>query len=164
MNPFELVYDTLVIQAADNPILAKYVKAGNFQVMDSKEFPKPNISPADLPELALVCSNVSGSPIATSSRTEVTVTYVWVLTTGTFDLRRTTSDLLWGLYSCTAAWCAALTPLEWEKKQFVSKVDFQGSELTLTNSENNRGIAGWSASWPLSVQMYFNRDLFRKAI
>lgn len=158
MNPFTQTYIELMRIAQDNEILQSHIRPGNYQSLDSKSFPKPNVSEADFPELVLTSSAITGAIIASSSRSQINVAYSWIITSGTFDLQLEVNEMLWGLYECSSEWCYDLPKLQWKGQGFIKNVTIPGAELSLLQGENNRGFQGWSVTWPVLVEMYFNRS------
>lgn len=162
VNPISQVYSELVKISMENTVLQKYLQEGNFRILDGSYIPKQSLGTADLPELALLITNVQGAPIASSSRGELTVTYNWLLTTGSMDLQDKVSEILWGLFTASCSWCLQLPQLEYEGLQFVKNVILESSDFSLTDTEVNKGILGWSNNWPLLVEMQFKSSDLRK--
>lgn len=145
----------------ENVILQKYIQAGNYRVFDSQSFPKGSIITADMPEIALIASQIAGNLIASSSSTEVIVSYGWVVRTGSFDFKELTSELIWGVLTASAAWCDELPKLRWNDRPFVKNVQLQSVDMLWDDSTLNKGIEGWSFNWPLLVTMYFHSKELR---
>lgn len=159
-NPISLVYDELAVITYANTILQKYINVNNFIVLQEKGFPKRDISEADLPELVLLISSFEGGNIVSSSRSEFNVTYTWMATTGDFDLGLV-AELCWGLLTCSHQWCIELTKLQWCGDSFVKNIVLPGGVTALTDTEQNRGILGWSFSWPIQVVMQLPTNVLR---
>lgn len=161
MNPFSLVYQKIYDIAAENTILSERIRPGNQIRFDAANAGKKVSSSADFPELILVQSALLGNLIASSARSEVTVTYEWILTTGSWDLGNLGSELQWGLFTASSRWCQDLTVLQWNYKNFVKNVQLSEVSITVDDDERNRGIQGWTIVWPLLVEMYFLRTEIR---
>lgn len=153
MNPFTLTYDALYQTAVDNTILQKYIRPKNFVKLDSETLRKTGVNTADLPELLLTQTSVSGQVIASSSTSAVSVTYVFAAAIGSWDLAGLSSEIQWGLLTTSANWCANLGKLTWKNFTFIHNVELGEVAITLGDFEANRGISGWSLTWPLQVNM-----------
>lgn len=156
MNPFSLVYDQILADAKNNRVLQKYIRAANYQDFKTKSFPKQSISSADLPELALLCTGLTGNLTASSSSVQVDVGYGWLLTSGSFDYTGLTAEIMWGLLGASSAWCGSLSKLVWNDRTFVRNTVLGEANCSIQSEEGNRGISGWTADWQLTVTMYFS--------
>ena len=153
MNPFTLTYDALYQTAVDNKVLQEYIRPKNFVKLDKDMIKKTGVNTADLPELLLTQTSVSGQIIASSSTTLVEVNYVFAAAMGSWDLSGLASDIQWGLLTTSCSWCANLGKLEWNENNFIKSVELGDVTVTLADFEANRGISGWSLTWPLQVSM-----------
>lgn len=161
MNPFTLTYDALFNLALRNEILQNYFKGSNQVKLDAKTLKKQSISPADLPELLLTQTATSGQLIASSSTTAIDVNYVFAAALGSWDLSGLASEIQWGLLTTSAAWCASLGELTWNDQHFIKNVELGDVSVTLADFEANRGISGWSLTWPLQVTMRLSTSELR---
>lgn len=161
MNPFTLTYNALYQTAMDNEVLQQYIKPKNFVKLDKEMIAKTGISEADLPELLLTQTSVSGQIISSSSTTLVVVNYVFAAAMGSWDLSGLVSEIQWGLLTTSSSWCANLGKLEWNGVNFIKSVELGDVTVTLTDFEANRGISGWSLTWPLQVSMRLSTSELR---
>ena len=156
-----MVYERLFEIAQQNVTLQKYIKAGNYIKLDKPNLKKTSISTADLPELLLTQSAVSGALVASSSSTAIVATYNFAVTVGSWDLVHLTSELQWGLLTASASWCSELGLLQWNDEKFINLVVLGDVSVGLFDSESNRGIIGWSLNWPLQVNMRLSTSELR---
>lgn len=161
MTPFGLIYEAIYNISLQNAILQQYIKANNYVKLDQKTHTKANISTADLPELILSQTNVTGNLTASSSRSSIVAIYNWIVTQGSWDLAHLTSELQWGLLTASATCCERLGSLRWNEEKFLHNVELGNIEVTVIDSENNRGIQGWSINWPLLITMQLSRNELR---
>lgn len=142
-DPFTQVYDAMVAE----------FKAENLKIIDwnSSRDPEP-ISPTDaeLPELQLRPAGMTGEIGNSSCGSIINRSYQLLINSG--DQR---AAVLFGV-----EWriLKVLQRLKYGSLDNIveNNVSIDSSQAGLSNSEENRGIKGWTALWNISVQMMFS--------
>lgn len=158
-NPLKQVYNGLWEMLLRNPNLIRYIKERNRIRFDTPPSPKRVISEGDLPELAWL---PSGGPVnirANSSATEFERMYTLAVTTG-LDICLY-DEILFEIIKALVDWDVVLCPLQWpEGRHFI--VDAAMVELAEgLDTEETRGIHGWTAMMSLKVIMSFSTASLR---
>jgi hypothetical protein len=152
------VYSALWALAEESRPLDLLVKLGNRIRFDSaynRDPIKQNVQVSDLPELVLVPLGTNESNLHSSSCSSmVTRTYSWIISTGDYRYVELLAPVEWALFCAMANWKNVLLGLTWNGSTFVKDANL--IELTdgFSNTENNRGIKGWSSVWNCQVTMY----------
>lgn len=157
-DPLSQVYDLLWDLVEASPLVKSYVRVGNrIKFNDpswiSKE--KSEVSSADLPEMILVVTQLTGRLRATSSSSSVLMKLEWLLSTGDINATRGILPLLWAIFAALANWPATSESMTWAGKTFVKRIDLVDATVGLTDSEKNRGVRGFSSIWACEVEMFW---------
>lgn len=159
-NPFALAYSALWDLAMRSRDLAARVKEGNrirFDAPEKRAPLKPEIAAADTPELALVVRGMGSQLNNTSSTSEVTRNYAWMVSSGDYRYNQIISQVEWSLFCGMAGWRTTLTALKWRDKGFVKRVQMPSGSTGLSDPALNRNILGWTAVWSVDVLMSFDQ-------
>lgn len=169
-NPFQLVYDALWQMMASRADLADLVKVGNHISFGDPAIGDPfkrSVAIGDLPEVVLIPAGMDANLFSTSSSSNCTRRYQWLLSTGDLRIHEGLHPVEWAIFCGMCDWQTVLTALEWPAnsgRHFVKMAEIENITEGKSDPERNRGIVGWSAVWTCSIQMYFSTaDLIASA-
>ena len=158
-NQFQLFNDELWSMLEEDPRFT--VKEGNkIKFTGTREPIKREHSTADYPEVMLVPEGGVANLCNTSSTSEVTKNYSWVISAGDFRYEKI-SYLEWAIYAGMLAWKDRLSVLTWEDNIFVTSANITDTNLDQIEQQRTRGIPGWISVWTIRVNMYFSNVLIR---
>lgn len=162
MDPFSQCYFALAKLANESERLKSFVRPGNRIFWNGQAWTppdKPEVSDADLPELAFNVTTLEGKIRGTSSGSSAKLGFDWVVATGDVNVQRGILPVMFAVYAAMTPWVTSLTPevqpFTWRGKSFIKRVDLVQANVGLTDPERNRGIRGWSSVWAAEVEMYF---------
>lgn len=164
-DPFSQVYDALWRLAEESPRLNALVRPRNRIKWNDRSWTPPDkleVSDADMPELALLVTQLSGKIRWTSSGSQALLQFDWVLSTGDPSVIRSVLPVMWAVYAAMTPWVTNVVtgpnPLQYKGETFVKRVDLKEANLGFTDPERNRGIRGWSSVWSCEVEMAWKTD------
>lgn len=166
MDPFSQVYNALWTLAESSARLTGLIRLRNRIKWNDKAWTPPDkleVSDADLPELALLVTQLSGKIRGTSSGSQALIQLDWMLCTGDPNVCRSVLPVMFAVYAAMCPWIAisangqvpTINPVQYKGETFVKRVDLVQANLGLTDPERNRGIRGWSSVWACEVEMWF---------
>lgn len=156
LNPISQVYNALW-DLTDVPLVNSQVKIGNKIRFNDPSWiskAKPEVSQGDLPELALVVSQLGANPRANSSSSQLIVTFDWLLSTGDPSVNRGVLPIMWGIFCALCDWPSKAQELTTRGNTFIKNLRFNSAAIGLNDAEKNRGIAGFSAIWSVEVEIW----------
>jgi len=157
LDPLSLAHKTLWDLVATSAPLAKLVRLGNQIRFDKRAFISPakaEVASADLPELALVVTQLSGKVRNTSSSSMLTLTMDWWLSTGDMNVQRGVLPVAFAVYAACVKWPDLAKLVQWRGTTPIKRVDLTTATLGITDSGKNRGVVGWSAVWSCEIEMH----------
>lgn len=161
-TPFDLIYETLIQALHDEGNLFKARNVIAFD--DVKTNPsKAAVQTADLPEVVLYLSNVSGNFTANSSSAVFVTTWRYMLSTGDYN-SASSHKLMFSVLRIHADWKESLASLLWKGKQFVKGSRLVLSQQGLSNAEQNRNISGFASVLDLEVDICLNKADFIEGV
>lgn len=154
-DPFTLVYDATWACAQEHPSFDSLIAAGNRVKFDDRSPYHDRYRAADVPELALTSEGGSYNLRASSSSTQVTRRYDWVLTTG--DMRLSVlNPLSWMLLQSMTRLFAQLRALTWEGEQFVTRCQTLSARDGESEAARLANIRGWTSVQSFEIDMHFS--------
>lgn len=163
-SPFEAVWLGLWEMVEAHSTLTDLVRGNNRIKFLDNLGPKKQISHGDLPELALLSSGGDLSLISTSTSSKITRTYVWMITTGDYNINKIYNDLVWELFRAMLQWDTTLCALEWPLNSdwhYVTDTRTYTLDEGTAQADQNRGIEGWAAMLYVDVDMHFRTSTLR---
>lgn len=163
-DPFTMVFSALWELTLSSPELSTVVRLGNRIRYDEKRQRDPtkkHVGDADLPELVLTCETLTGMLGSTSSGSEVSRRFSWIISTGDMRVGERLLPIEWSLFRALHRWPEVLGSLRWPStasSTFVKQLTNVNATSGLLNQEHNRGIKGWVSVWTVDVKMYFSRS------
>lgn len=157
-NPFTLTYTAIVQLLCSNPHFKRLVETGNIIRFDSANNFDPfkqDIKAGDLPEIIVISDGFVSNMHHTSSTSRVIKRYSLLIATGNKQINYLLNQVQWEVLVAMVNWKNVLGALQWRDESFVKRVDVLDVVEGLSNSEQNRGIEGWSSVWRCEVEMYF---------
>ena len=157
-DPFSLIYAYLWQLAESSMAFTSLVRLGNrikFNDPTWQDPEKAEVSEGDLPEVVLMASQSGGNLHSTSSTSDITVTFDWVISTGDVSVTRAILPVLFAVYAAMANWKTGLDVLTWNGKTFVKNANMNQANLGMSDVERNRGIHGWSSIWSVELHCVF---------
>lgn len=156
-DPFTLVYDALweLLEAHEGfTDLVRLRNRVKFSGADRSPI-KETISPADVPEVRLVC--VGGTPHIqrTSGSSSCTKVFEVQLASGDQRYDESLFPVEWEIYKALSKWQITLQGLLWRGKPFVKLVRPVGSSIGVSVLDMSRGIGGWTSVWAVEAEMWF---------
>lgn len=165
MDPFTKVYNAIWEMAADFAPLTELVSVSNrisFSVDGNRSPVKNNIASGDLPELILMPTGGMSNLHYATGVSNVTKTFQWVLSTGDFRIHEGgLFPIEFALMRAMCNWRLVVAAVTWNGKTYVKRCDLTDLSEGESNSEQNRGIKGWSALWSCEVDMFFKTSDLR---
>ncbi len=159
-NPFSLVYTALWTLAEAEPELTSLVALKNrirYDVTDDRDPEKRTNTDADLPELVLTATGMSGNLWNTSTTSMVIKRYSWIISTGDFRITERLLPVEWALFKAMHGWKNILSTLVWQDMHFVKRVNLLDIQEGILRPEERRdGPRGWACVWEIEVEMHFN--------
>jgi hypothetical protein len=162
MDPFSQAYEALRRLAIESARLRSLVRVGNQIFFNSQSWSppdKPEVSDADLPELALMVTTLEGRIRQTSSGSMAKLGFDWILSTGDPNVQRAILPVMFAVYAAMTPWVTSITPeanpFMWKDASFIKRVDLVQANVGLADPDRNRGIRGWSSVWACEIEMYF---------
>jgi len=159
LNPFSKVYDALWALALRSPVFVDKVKPGNrvSYSSDTNRNPmKENLITNDMPEVALVLDGLSsGNLHASSSTSQLTRRYTFIVTTGDYRINYALLPLQWALICALAGWKETLGNLTWHGAGFVKRANITSIVEGESDSRRIAGTKGYTALWSCDVEMHF---------
>lgn len=161
VDPYTLVYNeicTLLRASVAVVTVAPRIDTTliDFDKGHGQDQEKDALREADLPEVQVWQSTLSGNFNLASNAVEVVRSYRLVLFAGTGRIGATLNPLEFAI-TCALAdanFRTALRVLAWHGQHFVKAVSF-GSADSGTMEGRDRGIIGWAANWNFDIQMVF---------
>lgn len=156
-SPINLAYDALIAALRDNSLIREIIREGNLIVFNEQEVkPKPGLATADVPELVVYPSNVKGNLHASSSHCFLTVTYRFMISTGTYN-NSILGSCTFAVLQTLVNWHTTLKPTTWEGAQFIVDTRLSNADLGISDPNANRNIKGWATV--LDAEIDFALDL-----
>jgi hypothetical protein len=155
-NPLRQVHTAFWTMLESGALFAADTAAGNRIKLntDDEDPHKGEVSTADLPEVRVACTKVTGPFEATSNSSFMDTIWEVQIAAG----ERTqfiVFDVIWAVYSALRQWQTTLTGLTYNDRQFVHLTRVMDADLSEDDLEKNRGIQGWSCAWRALVRMHF---------
>lgn len=126
---------------------------------DSKNNPdKTVVSGADLPELMIYFSGLSGNLHQNSDSCKFTLSYTVRLSTGSYD-STLINRLLFGVIAALLNWKNSLHTVTYNGRQFIKDVRINPTPVGDSDPESNRNIRGWASVMGIELDVYLNSDL-----
>ena len=141
-----------------NSYFQQYVREGNRISFEDEIGLKANVGHGDLPEIIIVPEGFSQESLGTSGTCYLSINYRTYISTGLKNVE-SISILQWELYRTIQTFCAVCGRYAYSGNRFMTKATMQDGTQTISDSERNRGIEGWVASWGVKVDMVFSRGL-----
>ena len=159
-DPITKIYDALFQMVADHEAATSQLfRLGNEIKFRSESDPtKQNINTVDVPELVLSLSKFAPMMDNTSSSSEVTLGYTWLISSGSYD-SISIGNIVWEMFRLMHDWKTALTALTYSGQQFVKSAKLLPASFGLSDPDRNRGIEGWSSVWEFEIYCVFNRSI-----
>lgn len=161
LDPFSQVHNALWTMAERSITLENLIPIRNRIKYEEESDKKPQISDADLPELALLAGGATIGVYDNSTQTSVRKNYIWAITTGDLRVNEVYNPIAWELFRAMRDWDQVLCPLTWENCNFVQKFRLLSADEGMQMMLQNRGIQGWSALWVCEVDCAFKTSLVR---
>lgn len=155
-DPISTFYDHMWDAALAVPELAALILPGNrirFDSATDREPLKESVSAADCPELVLVPNVISWGNGDNSSTTRMSVTMIWVVTTGDLRIAHHIAPVLWQLYRAMFLFQRELGNYQYNAAQYIESLDSISTNTAYLDATENRGIKGWSASMSINATL-----------
>lgn len=152
-DPFTLTYKAMLQACKEDVDIRRLVSEGNLIDFTQTTDPqKPNIASADVPELVLYMSGMSGNLHSSSSDSSLTTVWRYVLSSGTFDTQ-VMGALSFAVIRTMSRWQSVLKPLRWSGAEFIKDVKFPAGNSGASNRAANRNITGWATVIDFEIYM-----------
>lgn len=162
-NPLELIHDTFWTLLLNNAAFIDVVdkEKNRILVYGGKAQPiKPEIGPADLPEVRIVPAIIDANPYSDSETTSLRVHLAVQVATGHQEISRLLK-IQWAVFCSLLNWDTVLETLTWNGLPFVSACRLHENKDSLHNDELNRGIKGWSSIWQCEIDCHWKTATLR---
>jgi len=156
-DPFTIAFNGLwaAVKAGS---LGSLIKVGNQIELVTEGELKVRVSNADAPELVLLPVSGDANIHYTSCSSKIVRQFVFYISTGDQRVRTELFPIEFALFRALAGWQKSVSALTWEGKSFIKRVDILTIGNALQDSERNRGIERWSASWAIELEMHFGHN------
>lgn len=152
-DPFTITYVALLQACKENVCIRRLVSEGNLIDFTQTTDPqKSHVATADVPELVLYMSGMTGNLHSSSSDSSLTTVWRFVLSSGTFDTR-IMSALSFAVLQVMAEWQTTLKKLRWSNAEFIKDVRFPAGNSGHSNRSANRNITGWATILDFEISM-----------
>lgn len=160
LTPFDVLYNALVTQlVASGDFTAK-----NVIIFDKDSNPKKAaVQSADLPEVLLALSDLTGNYTENSSSVKLTPQYKYMLSTGSYD-STVIHKLLFNVLRLNADFENTLSPLTWKSRRFVQNSRIVSAPIGESNPDANRNIRGWAGIVTIEFELYLNKQDFKEGL
>lgn len=153
LTPFDLIYAAIIVELkADSDFKENTVIAFDDVVRNKL---KAGVQTADLPEVVVYLSNVTGNLTANSSSTKISTNWRYMVSTGQYN-SRIIHRLVFNVVRMHKRWHEVFGALEWRGKTFVKDARLVSGQTGLSNSEQNRNISGFAAVLDFEVDLVLN--------
>lgn len=155
-DPISTFYDHMWDAALAVPELAALVLPGNrirFDSATDREPLKEAVTASDCPELVLVPNVISWGNGDNSSTTRISITMIWVVTTGDLRVSYHIAPVLWQLYRAMFLFQRGLGNYQYNAAQYIESLDSISTNTAYLDATENRGIKGWSASMSINATL-----------
>ena len=157
-DPFTAIYDRLWALVRDR--MSTLVDKGNRIIFDGTASPlKSSVQHQDLPELILSPTGGTSASEVTSSQFEITPQYQWLLSTGSYDIRKKLFPLQWHLHLLMMYFRRTAGTVQFDGRSFIKDVRLLNQVTGDSNPEANRGIKGFSTLLVFECLCRFPRSL-----
>ena len=156
-NPLNSAYEAIITSLRDNSLIRDVIRTGNLIVFNELTAkPKSGISTADVPELVMYPSNIKGNLHASSSHCFLTVTWRFMISTGSYRTN-IVNDCTFAVLQTLVNWHTTIKLATWNEVQFIKDVRLSNADLGVSNPDANRNIKGWATV--LDAETDFALDL-----
>jgi|CXWL01.1.fsa_nt_gi hypothetical protein len=163
-NPFQLIYNELWTMMEEDERFT--IKEGNkIKFNANKREPlKTQHTTSDYPEVALFPESGVGNISSTSSTSNVTKRYTWVISTGDYRYDEI-SDIEFALYAGLTSWLYRMKPLLWKGVEFVKRINIVATDLEFIDRTiaraRTQGIQGLISIFSIEVECHFANEILR---
>lgn len=160
-DPYSQIYSSLVECVLNDQELSKRISESNvirFDYLNAGSNPiKPDVAPADLPELIFEPTSSIPSILGSCLESE-NVTYTWYLNTGDWRACRFLLPILYRLVRVMRHSSEILSHLEYHGQKFFVKIDVGSWDVDKQPFVGADNIRSWSASLPVTVTTRHKRE------
>ena len=156
-DPFTILLEKLWEVLEANPVLAELSRTKNRIKYLENMLPKEQIAHGDLPEIVLMPDSDSQDEMGDSATGYLSHSMRFFISTGNQN-PRLLNALRWELYRVIQTFMAVCGNCHFRGQPFIVRVKMMGGDVGISNPDNNRRIAGWSASWGLTIDMQFSNS------
>ncbi len=158
-DPLTIVRDYFWRVVESNPFFSDWVRDGNKIKYNDEIGEKKQIGHGDLPEITIIPTMCNQDGLGTSHTGYLSTEMLVHVVTGTRDLRLI-SALQWEIFRCIQTFMATAGNLRYNDREFFALARLTSGAQTLSSTELNRGIEGWTATWGVRIDLQFsNADL-----
>lgn len=153
-DPLTIIREKLWEVVDSSEFFRTWIRESNRIRFDTELGTKEHAGHGDLPEVIIVPSSSSQLDMGTSGTARLSMSFLFYLSTGSKNLQMI-SALQWELFRVIQTFMANVGNCLYHGNRFVERIRFDSGEQAISDAERNRGIGGWSASWGVTVDMFF---------
>jgi hypothetical protein len=164
-NPLELIHDTFWDLLEGSTAFCTLVPNTKNRIKyygGLAQPEKPEVGPADAPEVRVIPTGYEAAPFSDSDRTGIRVKFAVQVYTGRQEISRLL-QIVWAVFCAMHNWDTAMETLTWNGKVFAHSCRLYGGKDSKDNQELNRGIKGWANVFEGEIDCVFDIDDLRTA-